>query len=871
MNFIRRILLAALFYFSFYSLFAGGIRGTVKSDEGEVLAFTTIFVKQTGTGTTTNVDGYYELTLPAGNYEVVYQFLGYESEVRQIEVGNGFVEVNIAMKTQTIRLKDIEVKAGREDPAYTIMRKAIAKAKYHIQAVDTYSARVYIKGSGQLKDYPWLAKKALEKEGIVKDRVFVSESVSEIKYKRPNTFEEKVISIRSDGKDNNTSPNPFIFGSFYQPEVAGTVSPLSPKAFAYYRFEYQGTFTDRNYTVNRIKVTPRSKGDNVVDGVIFIVEDAWSIHSLDMHTTKMGVDIHMKMQYAPIEDKAWLPISNRFKIGGKFFGFEFAYDYLATVGEYKIAMNPEVYVEKMEVIDEKLEKEQAKEVQEKYGQKDQQLQERMASGKEINRKELNKMLKEYEKQERKQQKEPEVVSNSSFKIDSLAYKKNTAYWDSIRPVPLTKEEIKGYQISDSLALEERKKEVGDTVKTSKHAGFQPWDILVGDSYKLSKHSNFRIHTPLGGFNTVEGWNLIYKLTFGTIIQDTNKTRFSISPVFRYAFAQEKFSGLLNLRLQNKNYRLELQGGRYIRQFNPDEPILPLVNTFTTLFLEKNLMKIYERDFINLFYRSKINRILSVQTNWSWMRRRELFNTSNFKLIDRKKIENYTPNAPLNEELVDTSFPTHEAFIGSIGLVLRPWLKYRIRNGIKHEIPSSSPTFMLDYRKGFDNVLSSDVRFDQLELGMKYEFDVGVRGKVDLAVRGGMFLNNDKMFFMDYKHFLGNRTPFSTSDPVGSFRLLDYYRHSTSDRYFVVNTHYQFRKFLVTLIPLVRLTGIRENVFVNYLATPTSGNYTEVGYTIDGILRAFRLEGAVSFQDGKYQTYGFRIGIATSIGLRFSED
>jgi hypothetical protein len=59
--------------------------------------------------------------------------------------------------------------------------------------------------------------------------------------------------------------------------------------------------------------------------------------------------------------------------------------------------------------------------------------------------------------------------------------------------------------------------------------------------------------------------------------------------------------------------------------------------------------------------------------------------------------------------------------------------------------------------------------------------------------------------------------------------------------------------------------------VNYLATPTSGNYTEIGYTIDGILRAFRLEGAVSFQDGKYQTYGFRIGIATSIGLRFSED
>ncbi len=43
----------------------------------------------------------------------------------------------------------------------------------------------YIKGKGQLKDYPWLAKKALEKEGINKDRLFVQESVSDIKYTPP--------------------------------------------------------------------------------------------------------------------------------------------------------------------------------------------------------------------------------------------------------------------------------------------------------------------------------------------------------------------------------------------------------------------------------------------------------------------------------------------------------------------------------------------------------------------------------------------------------------------------------------------------------------------------------------------------------------
>ena len=69
---------------------------------------------------------------------------------------------------------------------------------------------------------------------------------------------------------------------------------------------------------------------------------------------------------------------------------------------------------------------------------------------------------------------------------------------------------------------------------------------------------------------------------------------------------------------------------------------------------------------------------------------------------------------------------------------------------------------------------------------------------------------------------------------------------------------------------VRMLGIQENVFVNYLASPTSKNYTEVGYSIDGILRIFRLEAAAAFQDGKYINYGIRIGIATTIGVNFED-
>ncbi|SHG94200.1 CarboxypepD_reg-like domain-containing protein [Chryseolinea serpens] len=895
------LLFFCLFLFCIVNAFGlGGLRGQVKDDKGDPLPYATIFVKQTGSGTTTNVNGLYEITLSPGKYDVSFQYLSHESVVKQVEVRDDFLEVNVTLKDQATLLESVVVKGGDEDPAYTIMRKAIAKAKYHTQEIDTYSARVYIKGTGVLKDYPWLAKRALAKEGIKKGDAYVTESVSDIKYTRPKKFEEKVISIRSDGNSNNTSPNQYIFGSFYEPEIAETISPLSPKAFSYYRFEYLGTFKDRDYEVSIIKVIPRSKGDNVIDGTLNIVENWWSIHSMDIHTVKLGIDVNIKAVYAPIEDKAWLPVSHRFMVSGKIFGFEFEYNYLATVSNYKIKMNPELYVEtdKMEVVDEKVDKEEAKKVQQKAlaaqkskaaanqaanqklsksakkakeaEEQSKQLQERLASGKEITRKELNSMLKDYEKAEAKQEKQPEVLSDVTFKVDSMAYKKDSTYWSEVRPVPLTEQEVKGYHKMDSMAVVERKKAEGDTLKESKHKGFQPWDLLIGDSYKVSKHSNFKIHFPMPGFNTVEGWNLVYKVSYGTVLQDTNKTRLTITPAFRYAFSRKVASGNLTFGLRNKKYKLDVQGGRYIQQYNRDEPILPIINDFTTLLLEKNLMKIYEREYVDVNYTRHLNEYFTVNTTWSWMNRRELFNNTNYKWVDREKIEGYTPNQPVNDELADTSFPEHQAFIGSVGLVARPWIKYNIRNGHKSEIAFSSPSFMLDYRRAFDNVLGSDVSYDQIELGFKHRFKVGARGTTDIALRAGTFLSTDKMYFMDYKHFLGNQTPFITSDPVGSFRLLDYYRFSTADKYFAGNLHYQFRKFLVTNIPLVRLAGIRENVFVNYLATPTSKNYTEVGYSIDGILRIFRLEAAAAFQDGKYLDYGIRIGITSNFMGSFSD-
>jgi hypothetical protein len=574
-----------------------------------------------------------------------------------------------------------------------------------------------------------------------------------------------------------------------------------------------------------------------------------------------------------------MPVSMQAIVTGKVFGFDFAGSYNATVKEYKIQLNPALPVE-MQIIDEKLEKEEAKKVTKQFSQKNQQLKQRLENGKEITNKELKQLAKEYEKTERQQQKEPDVISESKFSVDSTAYKKDSTYWSDIRPAPLDKEEVRGYKKTDSISQVQRKRDEGDTLKSKrKHKGFNPFDVITGNSYSIGKTSNFQIHTPWGGYNTVEGVNAIYRLSYYKrwVKRDTtNKERkpdtrrLEISPVFRYAFAREKLTGFLRIDYRTRTSRLTISSGRYIQQFNNDEPIHPFVNTFTTLLQGQNWMKIYERDFVELNFRQRINDKFSFRTQWSLARRHELLNNNTYSLNDLSK-DRFTPNAPLNAELSNTGFPDNTAFIGSVGFEARPWQKYRIRNGRKFREDRSSPVFTFDYRKGFNQVFGSDVDYDLVEVGVRQGIRLGIRGLLDMNLKAGQFLNSRSVYFMDYKHFTGNMTPFMTTDPVGSFRILDYYKYSTADKYFSANVHYHFRKFLLTRIPKVRLLGASENFFVNYLFTPSSGNYTELGYGLNGILRLFRLEFATSFQNGNYVGNGFRIGISTNLTMQFSDN
>lgn len=871
--------LLAVVFFQFFlpEVTAQGIKGRVLSENGEPLAYASVFVRNINDGVPTNEDGHFEMGLAPGYYELIIQHLGHKSEQQTVEIQDSWVELSFQLELQTYALQEVEVTSGKEDPGLTVMRRAIAKAKYHRLQVQEYSMMVYLKGTGQLSNAPFFLRKKLKEEGIGLHEAFTTESVSEITFKQPNQVEERVISIRTSGENNQTSPAPYLAASFYHKEVNGAVSPLSTAAFAYYRFQFEGSFLEEGLLVNKIRVIPRSKGELVFDGHIYIIEDLWAIHSLNLKTSLYGFDIQVTQQYAPVEKNVWMPLTHTYTFGGKFFGFAGEYKYLASTRDYTIQLNRDLVME-TEILDENVE-----EIPEdiKGLDKTNPVLEQMAGQEQMSRKDFRKMIDQYEKEAIRERKNAEIISERNYSIDSLAKKRPLAYWDSIRPVKLTEKEILGYKRDDSLALvEAAKRSDVDTIAQHAKRKFNPLDIFTGGSYSFGegKSAGFDPNLTKLSFNTVEGVKVglggYYKLS-GMIKPADSLTGperiWEFKPELRYGLASKKLYGKFDIRKtikgQGQNHYLGFEGGRYIYQYNGDNPINELVNTFYSLFLKTNHMKLYEQRFGGIYWQQRLNKGLVYRLDLSYAKRNPLSNQTAFSFY-KKQGREYSSNQPVNVEVPQRAFDPNASVIFRMGAEWRPGLKYMVRNGRKISLTSTAPLVRFSYKKGIPKLGGqwNPADFDFLELGVSHEIRFGVSGKLDFNIQAGSFINNKEVHFMDYKHFGGNRTLFTDMGAATNFRFLDYYKYSTETDYISGILHYQFRKFLLTQLPYLRFSGLRENIFFNYLKTGHSPHYMELGYSLDNLFRIFRIEMGAGFENGSHRRSGLRLGIATFIKL-----
>lgn len=786
------------------------LQGKILGEKNEPLAFASIYLKNTTIGTTSNASGFYSFAVPLGEYEVIVQFPSYQSKMQKItftEAKTYTLDFSLELETQEIEA--ITVQGKFVNYADEVIRNAQKNRKKYLEERPDFQCEAYVKTLFRLDKKP---ERILGEStaGLDTGVVYLSESVSQVSYqKSPRRYKEVVVASKVSGDSKAYSFN--LAGTwnfnFYQNLVGqgiyerGFISPISNVAFLYYEYKWEGQFEENGHIINKIKVIPKRKTDPVWEGHIYITENTWRIHSVDLsfdenRPTDFVRTGSVKIIYTQPEiNSEWVLFSQNFNFTFKLFGF-------------------------------------------------------WGSGY------TNKIYRNYTLNPQFPEKH---FGNDWVIVEKESNQKDSLFWKAIRPIPLLIKEAEDYRKKDSLEAIRNSKPYKDSIDKIANR-FKINALLFGYTYRNSyKKYSFSFGSPLNdiSFNTVEGWVANLKIGYNKEFEENRSL--SVTPTLRYGFSSQTFYGKLNVSYLANPKRFErwsIEGGKFVEQFNPDV-ISPSINTTTTLWQKLNFMKLYEKTYGKISYQKEILNGVLLNTSAEYAQRKMLQNTTDFSWTRRVQ-RDYSPNTPLNNELSETDFGENTAFLWNVELRYTPKQRYINRPDARIRIRSPFPTFLFSYRKGV-SVLGSQVDFDQIEFGVTDTYRKGLLGSGYYKLFAGDFLNKKSLTFVDFQHFDGSRVMFAFPS-FRAYQLLDYYAFSTARKYAGVHFEHHFNGFFFNRIPLLKKTRIQEVFTCNYLFTETNGNYLEIGAGIEHIFKILRVDYFWSFLDGKPLNSGLRFGL-----------
>ncbi len=168
------------------------------------------------------------------------------------------------------------------------------------------------------------------------------ESFNEVQFTAPDKYEMRVIASQNTlpGYTENVNPMDYVNASLYQQEIEGVVSPLARNAFSYYRFKFDGTFLEGTHIINKIKVTPKRKSQQLCEGYLYIVEDIWCLHSSDLSVNTIAGTVYLQQLYANVIMDAWLPVNHKIRVDVDIAGVKAKVTYVSSLKYTDVTLNP---------------------------------------------------------------------------------------------------------------------------------------------------------------------------------------------------------------------------------------------------------------------------------------------------------------------------------------------------------------------------------------------------------------------------------------------------------------------------------------------------------------------------------------------------
>lgn len=814
-----------LFLLTFVTILSSAqtFKGSVVDDAGNPVPYAAIYLKEQKSGFTTDEHGRFQTPLPAGQYTCNVSSLGFVSQSFSFGMPAHDYEKNIILAERIYSLPEISVVKGSEDPAYAVMRNAIARAPYYRTQIKSFTADTYLKGTGKGTSIPSILKLSKEVRKESKEllgKLFLLEEQQHITFTAPNVWSKQVMAYKNSFPDMIEVDMGLTTVNFYTPEIFGKISPLNRRAFSFYRFRLDGYYVEDGQMINKIRVIPKRDDPRLVEGDLFVVEDLWCISAAEFSVRASGMKATIKVICKEVQPAVFLPVSTTMSTTIDLMGFKAEASYLAAVHytDVKTGIGPEVKPREA-----------------------------------VKPSKTDTVPAKKHKYER-----PARMVRANTKIDSLADKRDSLYWATVRSVPLRSEEMQSYQYKEEKIL--LKDSLGKhTPPKPAVAGEVLNTLLFGKTLTATrKKAWLKLPTLLDyipEYNFVDGFWLGAKLKMGIDLSPSASLRFI--PSFYYITARKEWVGQGELALDyapRRMGRLSLSGGRTSADYNGESGEYRLINALSSALFGHNHIKFYENTFLAADHAIEPFNGMLFNASLSWQRRKMLDNHIHRSWFKRAA----EPNIPENKDF--RPMPDNDLLKVSFGLEYTPAHYYHMSKGRKVYENSHYPTFGLKYDRAFPmqggRYLTS---YHLMQFSVRQEIEFGMFNRLLWSVNAGSFWDAKHMQFPDFKHFAATDT-WVTARPFDSgFNLPGNYALSTGTRWAQAHVSWYTPYLLLKQLPFLSDKLFDEALHLRSVVLYERQPYTELGYSA-GISGMARIGVFVGFDSLKFRSVGVSVSL-----------
>lgn len=761
------------------------IKGRVLNEfTKEPVPFASIYFSRTGYGVISDSAGHYSIkkTNRQTNDTLILKYVGYVPVYTPVPPQNKDTLLMDLYLSQLEVGKTVEVKSKFSKGLRWWKNVVLNKYKNNPFKYNYYSYELYNKlelDISRFKKEILTEKKLLQPFSFIINNidslsdltpflpVYMTESLSNYFYSSdPELIKEDIIAVKADGIKNESVLS-FISDVNQKVNVYNNatiamgkefISPLSDFGDKYYNYKGADTQYINGQAYYHLLFTPKRDGENTFRGDCWIHAGNWGIQKINIQISSTA-NINFVNRLALVQefawkDSAWVFVNDKTVIDFVPFGKEKVSFIARRSNSYR----------KVQVNDSSI---------------------------------ATKLIR---------QKEKKTVS-----FESKALQADAIFWNSHRHEVLSTNELKVYQMMDSIKSMPIFKKYSD------------WFTFIFDGHrKLGKWEIGPWFKWISG-NQLEQFR--FRFDLGTTALFSQNLR--LHGYLAYGTRDVRFKGKIDL-----NYKVPGDRGIHLQASFTDD-----LDNGRTRYNEEDITT--DNVFSQLIRRSGIPQKFLGIKEYKFAITKEW--KSQFSIETFFTHTDYSTYHPLPDKKTFIVNPNRPHILSAeLGWKFRyaPGEKTIDRHRKPLRLKGSLPIFVLRTAFGLPDVLGSDFRYLRTVLQISQNTHLPRWGKLNYMVYGGKIFSNQGLPFMLLENHPGNEVYYYSKQ---AFNLMNRFEY-ISDQYAGINMEHNFEKKLLNLLPFMRKSNIRQ--FWNFKAvwgnlSPQSRLLNRIEFFNDYRLRSLR--------------------------------